>query len=107
MTTDGGRSKARLAAWPAIAALCALFLGFLPHTAAAQPTAGSYDYSNSYEVVIGVGKSQVIQLPTPYTDVMIADPKIADILPLNTRSLYVVGKSVGATASLSDPLWFA
>ena len=29
---------------------------------------------------------------------MIADPKIADVLPLNTHSVYVVGKAMGATA---------
>lgn len=60
--------------------------------------AGYYDGANSYEVVVGAGKSQVLQLPTAYTDLMIADPKIADVLPLNTHSVYVVGKAMGATA---------
>jgi pilus assembly protein CpaC len=50
------------------------------------------------EVVVGAGKSQVIQLPAAYTDVMVADPKIADILPLTNRSVYVVGKTAGSTA---------
>ena len=50
------------------------------------------------EVVIGLGKSQVLELPTPYTDLMIAEPKIADVLPLNSRSVYVVGKAMGSTA---------
>jgi pilus assembly protein CpaC len=50
------------------------------------------------EVVVPVGKSQVIELPAPYTDVMIADPKIADVLPLSNRSVYVVGKGMGSTA---------
>ena len=52
----------------------------------------------SYEVVVSQGKSQVLQLPQAYSDVMIADPKIADVLPLTTRSVYIVGKSPGATA---------
>jgi pilus assembly protein CpaC len=50
------------------------------------------------ELVVGVGKSQVIELPGPYADVMVADPKIADVMPLNTRSIYVVGKAMGATS---------
>jgi pilus assembly protein CpaC len=50
------------------------------------------------EVVIPAGKSQVIELPAPYTDVMIADPKVADVMPLSSRSIYVVGKSMGTTA---------
>ncbi len=76
---------------------CMILAVIAPTQATAQP-AGSYDFTTSYEVVVSAGKSQVIQLPSPYTDVMIADPKIADVLPLNTRSLYVVGKSMGATA---------
>jgi len=49
-------------------------------------------------IVIGMGKSKLVELPYPYSDVMIADPKIADILPLNNRSIYVVGKAMGSTA---------
>jgi pilus assembly protein CpaC len=60
--------------------------------------AGNSDLSNSYEVVVGAGKSQVLQLPTPYSDLMIADPKVADVMPLTSRSVYVVGKTMGATA---------
>ena len=50
------------------------------------------------EIVVGQGKSQVLELPTPYTDLMIAEPKIADVLPLSNRSVYVVGKALGSTA---------
>jgi pilus assembly protein CpaC len=50
------------------------------------------------EIVVAVGKSQVIELPAPYSDLMIADPKIADVLPLTNHSVYVVGKGMGSTA---------
>jgi len=50
------------------------------------------------EVVVGVGKSTIVQIPGPYSDIRIADPKIADIAPINQHSVYVVGKGVGATA---------
>jgi pilus assembly protein CpaC len=49
-------------------------------------------------IVIGLGKSKLVELPSAYSDVMIADPKIADILPLNNHSVYVVGKAMGSTA---------
>ena len=49
------------------------------------------------EVDVGSGKSQVVELPEPYTDVMVGDPKIADVLPLNNHSIYVVGKGTGST----------
>jgi pilus assembly protein CpaC len=47
---------------------------------------------------LAVGKSRLIELPSAYSDVMIADPKIADIEPLNNHSVYVVGKGMGTTA---------
>src|SRR6185503_607597 len=50
------------------------------------------------EVIVAAGKSQVVQFGENYTDVMVADPKIADVLPLNSRSIYVVGKAAGSTA---------
>lgn len=50
------------------------------------------------EVAVAVGKSQVIELPSAYSDLMIADPKIADVLPLTNHSVYVVGRGMGSTA---------
>jgi pilus assembly protein CpaC len=50
------------------------------------------------EVTIAAGKSQVVQFRDNYSDIMVADPKIADVLPLNSRSIYVVGKAAGSTA---------
>jgi pilus assembly protein CpaC len=61
----------------------------------AQP---AQDVGASTELVVGIGKSQVLEIPAPYTDLMIADPKVADVLPLSNRSVYVVGKSIGSTA---------
>lgn len=50
------------------------------------------------EIVVPMGKSQVVELPVAYTDLMIANPDTADVLPLSRRSIYVVGKKLGATA---------
>jgi pilus assembly protein CpaC len=50
------------------------------------------------EVIVAAGKSQVVQFGDNYSDVMVADPKIADVLPLNSRSIYIVGKAAGSTA---------
>ncbi|HET9161607.1 MAG TPA: type II and III secretion system protein family protein, partial [Caulobacteraceae bacterium] len=66
--------------------------------AAGPAMAQTTDSSATSELVVGLGKSQVLEIPAPYTDLMIADPKIADVLPLSNRSVYVVGKGVGSTA---------
>ena len=85
---------------PALALGLGLALGLVADLGVSGPVLAqaTYDQTTTYEVVVGAGKSQVIQLPTAYTDIMVADPKIADILPLNNHSVYVVGKTMGATA---------
>ena len=49
-------------------------------------------------VTLATGKSRLVELPSTYSDVMIGDPKIADIVPINNHSVYVVGRGMGATA---------
>jgi len=62
----------------------------------ASPASG-WAQDSRQEVIVAAGKSQVIELPERFSDVMIADPAIVDVLPLTTRSVYVVGKKVGTT----------
>ena len=54
--------------------------------------------STAPPIVIGIGKSRLVELPAPYSDVMIGNPKVADVVPLNPHSVYVVGKGMGSTA---------
>ena len=90
MTIEGRRSRAP--------ALFALLLAAAVFTAGLGGAAPARADGPAREIVVGAGKSQVIELPSPYVDVMVADPKIADVMPLNTRSIYVVGKAMGATS---------
>lgn len=73
-------------------------LATAPLAAAPAFAQSAQDAAASSELVVGVGKSQVLEIPAPYTDLMIADPKVADVLPLSNRSVYVVGKGLGSTA---------
>jgi len=50
------------------------------------------------ELVVPAGQSEVLDVGAPYTDLMIANPDIADVLPLSNHSIYVVGKKTGSTA---------
>ena len=90
-----------------VIALSALLAAWPPSGARAQPeaTAASADpQAPGAELVVPAGKSRVLEAPAPFSDVMIADPKIADVLPLNNHSVYVVGKTAGSTAlSLYGP----
>ncbi|MGL4242791.1 MAG: pilus assembly protein N-terminal domain-containing protein, partial [Beijerinckiaceae bacterium] len=42
--------------------------------------------------------SQTLRVDQPFTDVVVADPDIADAVPLTDRSIYVLGKKVGVTS---------
>ena len=50
------------------------------------------------EVSVAAGKSATIETSEDVKDIMVADPSVADVLPLTSRSVYVVGKKMGATA---------
>ena len=45
-----------------------------------------------------VNKSKVIRLNQPYTEALVGNDKIADVLPLSNRAIYVLGKSIGSTS---------
>lgn len=90
-----GGTRARLAGTGVFAATLALAALAAPSSVYAQALPSG---DGGYEMEVSAGKSQVLELPTAYTDLMIADPKVADVLPLNGHSVYVVGKTVGATA---------
>jgi pilus assembly protein CpaC len=62
----------------------------------------SYDTSGTTQmgvrrVELAVGKSTVVQLDTRVADLMLGDPTIADVLPLTSTSVYLLGKKAGST----------
>ena len=62
-------------------------------------------YSNNWQTTAPGGnidvvtrKSIILELREPYARALVADDKVADVVPLTDHSLYVVGKEVGATS---------
>jgi pilus assembly protein CpaC len=53
------------------------------------------------EVTVTAGKSTVVELPSNYADLMISDHKVADVMPLGPRSVYVIGHALGATSLMA------
>jgi pilus assembly protein CpaC len=53
---------------------------------------------NVLEVQVPVGHTQVVEMPGTFSQVNIGDPATADVMPLNTHSVYVVGKALGSTS---------
>ena len=50
------------------------------------------------EFVVPVNKSQILRLDVPFTDISVGNAKIADVLALTNRTLYVLGKAIGTTS---------
>nr|WP_228747483.1 type II and III secretion system protein family protein [Bradyrhizobium sp. BR 10289] len=53
--------------------------------------------SDARFVSLGVGKSFVVDLPRDVKDVLVADPKIANVVLRSTQRAYVIGVAVGQT----------
>ena len=53
--------------------------------------------SSDPELQVPLGKSQTLQVDRPFTKAIIGDPDVADVMPMTSRSVYVMGKKIGAT----------
>jgi pilus assembly protein CpaC len=49
------------------------------------------------EFVVPINKSQVLKVDQPFTELLIGNPKIADVVALTNQSVYVLGKELGTT----------
>ena len=49
-------------------------------------------------MMVPKGKSATVRVESVFSDIIVGDPEIATVAPLTDRSLYIIGKSVGATS---------
>jgi pilus assembly protein CpaC len=85
----------------AFAAALALILGLAgmqPKHAAAATVLLSDNSKHAGEFVVPLNKSQILRLDTPFSDLLIGNPDIIDVLTLTDQSVYVLGKALGATS---------
>lgn len=50
------------------------------------------------EFVVPINKSQILRLDVPFRDISVGNPGIADVLALTDRTMYILGKGLGATS---------
>ena len=48
-------------------------------------------------VVIPVGKTEDVRVDSPFSDITVGDPDVADVAPLTDHSLSILGKRIGTT----------
>jgi pilus assembly protein CpaC len=81
--------------WGALAAASASALALASPAAAQVSVASGVDAG---EIAVPVNKSQVLRADRPYSKALIGNPDIADIVPISSTSVYVLGKKTGTTS---------
>lgn len=86
-----------------IIAAAAALLGLTGGAAAAQDRSApgvmpaATDERLSGELFLSPGAARTLDVPGGYTNLMVGDAEIADVMPLNSRAVHVVGKKMGST----------
>ncbi len=83
----------------AIAAMAVLILGVAlsPNRADAAMLVEATSGKHAGEMTVPLNKSQILRVDQPFTDLLVGSSKIADVLPLTDRTIYVLGKALGRT----------
>jgi pilus assembly protein CpaC len=95
--------RAGLAAWPRVwkTALLALAAAALtphwPAPAAANADTIQVSSARATALKIAKGKPKTIRTSTPFYEIVIGDPEIANVNPLTDRSFYILGNELGTT----------
>ncbi len=58
----------------------------------------SSDAAHAGEFVVPISKSQILELDVPFTELLVGNPEIADVLALSDRSIYALGRALGSTS---------
>ena len=87
----------RLALLLAAAAAGLLALASIPAQPAAAQGLRVTDGRGGTVMTVPVNKSQVLKLDRAFSRAMIGNPEVADIVPLNVNSVYVLGRKAGST----------
>ncbi len=103
---------ARPRSWGALAAAVLAALMIAGGPACAKGKRGHHNTLKTYyldrhsqriDVMVVLHKSENVRTDTPFGDVMVGNPEIADVIPLTNQSIYIVGKKTGVTrVSLLD-----
>jgi pilus assembly protein CpaC len=65
--------------------------------AQAQPQIQVQEFRHAGEFHVPLNKSQILRLDQPFTDLLVGNAEVADVLALTNRSIYVLGKAPGST----------
>jgi pilus assembly protein CpaC len=53
--------------------------------------------SDRIEVLVTINKSETVKVEFPFSEALVGNSEIADVVPLTNRSIYLLGKKIGVT----------
>lgn len=78
---------------------CALAFAILGNPVSAQPVISKVNGAkHAGELSVPVNQSQILRLDVPFSSLLVGDSKVADVLALTNKSIYVLGKKIGTTS---------
>ena len=93
------RGRASIVDLAAFLVTCALVLLIAHGQAAAQKiVTRANGNKHAGEFVVPIHQSEVLQLEVPFSEVLVGNEKIADVMALTDRKIYVLGKALGTTS---------
>ena len=84
------------AAWGLTLAIALAVAGSNAQAQVAVDAMGA-DLIHAGEFVVPINKSQVLKVDQPFTELLIGNPEIADVVALTNQTVYVLGKQLGTT----------
>ena len=98
-TASAATARRLLATLAAAAAVASAWLvsPFTIDAASAQRVLQISGASRTATVLVPVGKTEDLRIDSPFTDITVGDPEVADVAPLTDRAISVLGKKIGTT----------
>lgn len=53
--------------------------------------------SDRIDVLVTINKSETVKVEFPFSEALVGNSEIADVVPLTNRSIYLLGKKIGVT----------
>lgn len=82
----------------AVAAILLVIVGLSAVAGAQEPQALNIgDDVHAGRMDVPISQSRILRVDRPFTDLLVADPEIVDVMALTDRTIYVLGKAFGTT----------
>jgi pilus assembly protein CpaC len=91
------KARRLLAALTSVAVIATPLVAVPAGDAQAQRLIQISGANRTVSVTIAVGKTEDVRVDSPFSDITVGDPEVADVAPLTDHTLSILGKKIGTT----------